>query len=198
VQEVSDAILRTVNGASGRTQALYRRLLEADGIRVDTSTASEFSSSAEAPFRLAIVSLLFNWPSTGGGIVHTAELAEFLCRDGMDVCHFYTVYEPLAVGGVSEPLAYNSCAIQFDEFGWNRDSIQSAFRSAVTEFKPDAVIVTESWNSKGMLAAAVSEFPCFIRLAALECLCPLNNVSPTRYLKFEMDRWGLRSNILFK
>lgn len=174
--EVSDATLRTVNGASGRTQALNRRLLEADCILVDTSTASEASSSAEVPFRLAIVSLLFNWPSTGGGIVHTAELAEFLSRDGVEVCHFYAVYKPWSVGGVTEPLPYNSCSIQFDERGWNRSGIQNAFRSAVTEFSPDAVIVTDSWNSKGMLAAAVSDFPYYIRLAALECLCPLNNV----------------------
>lgn len=158
-----------------RADILNRRLLEADTIVEDCCSLSP-PSLVEPPFRLAIVSLLFNWPSTGGGIVHTAELAEFLSRDGIDVCHFYAVFEPWGVGGVSESLPYNSCAIQFDELGWSRDSIQSAFRSAVTEFGPDAVIVTDSWNSKGMLAAAVSEFPYFIRLAALECLCPLNNV----------------------
>ena len=174
--EVSDVILSAVNGASGPTKALNRRLLAADRVLVDTSKASEACSSAEVPFRLAIVSLLFNWPSTGGGIVHTAELAEFLSRDGIEVCHFYAVYEPWAVGGITESLPYNSCAIQFDELGWNRSSIQNAFRAAVTEFNPDVVIVTDSWNSKGMLAAAVSEFPYFIRLAALECICPLNNV----------------------
>ncbi len=43
--------------------------------------------------RIAIVSLLFNWPSTGGGIVHTAELATFLSKAGYEVRHFYAVFE---------------------------------------------------------------------------------------------------------
>ena len=32
--------------------------------------------------RVAVISLLFNWPSTGGGNMHTAGLVEFLGRDG--------------------------------------------------------------------------------------------------------------------
>ena len=39
--------------------------------------------------RLAILSLLFNWPSTGGGNHHTAELAAFLARAGYEVKHFF-------------------------------------------------------------------------------------------------------------
>ena len=34
------------------------------------------------PVRVAVVSLLFNWPSTGGGNMHTAGLARFLGRAG--------------------------------------------------------------------------------------------------------------------
>ena len=33
---------------------------------------------ARGPVRVAILSFLFNWPSTGGGNHHTAELAQFL------------------------------------------------------------------------------------------------------------------------
>ena len=39
--------------------------------------------------RIAILSLLFNWPSTGGGTVHTKELADVLQANGYDVCHIY-------------------------------------------------------------------------------------------------------------
>ena len=71
---------------------LNRRLLDADDF-------FSFASPPEPiPLRIAIVSLLFNWPSTGGGIVHTAELAQFLSLDGYDVCHFFAVYEPWSVG----------------------------------------------------------------------------------------------------
>lgn len=159
-----------INEMSSKSQVLNQRLLAADGIRLTESIEKPISK------RIAIVSLLFNWPSTGGGIVHTAELAQFLSVDGYDVCHFFAVYEPWSVGGVREPLPYKSCAVQFDQNSWNRECIQTAFREAVDSFKPDAVIVTDSWNSKGLLASAVSAYPYFIRLAAMECICPLNNV----------------------
>ena len=150
------------------TDLLNRRLLQADGVGR--------GSGGLPPTRIAIVSLLFNWPSTGGGIVHTAELAQFLSAAGYDVCHFYAVYTPWEMGKVTSSLPYPSVALQFDEAGWNRESIIDAYRNAVREFQPDAVIVTDSWNTKPMLATAVSEFPYYLRLAALECLCPLNNV----------------------
>jgi hypothetical protein len=35
--------------------------------------------------KIAILSFLFNWPSTGGGIVHTVELAQFLGKAGYEV-----------------------------------------------------------------------------------------------------------------
>jgi hypothetical protein len=46
-------------------------------------------TSRPAPVRVAILSFLFNWPSTGGGIVHTVELARFLARAGYEVRHFH-------------------------------------------------------------------------------------------------------------
>ena len=51
--------------------------------------------------RVAVLSLLFNWPSTGGGNMHTAGLVEFLGRDGFDVRHFYAQHEPWGIGRVS-------------------------------------------------------------------------------------------------
>ena len=52
--------------------------------------------------RVGIVSLLFNWPSTGGGTVHTAELARFLSRAGYEVRHFVIGYAGWSVGQVSD------------------------------------------------------------------------------------------------
>ena len=50
------------------------------------------------PVRVAVLSLLFNWPSTGGGNMHTAGLVEFLGRDGFEVRHFYAAYRPWGIG----------------------------------------------------------------------------------------------------
>ncbi len=166
---------RARHSAASPADILNRRLLDADSLIPDRGRISA-SPPFDRPFRIAVVSLLFNWPSTGGGIVHTAELITFLSRSGYEVCHFFAVFEPWGIGNIQCDLPYSAVAIEFDEAGWHRHNIQQAFRQAVGNFSPDCVIVTDSWNSKGLLAKAVSDYPYFIRLAAMECLCPLNNV----------------------
>lgn len=168
------------NGTASYADVPNSRLLQADAavgrqmsvspIAGDSHTLGEFAQ------RIAIVSLLFNWPSTGGGIIHTAELCTFLSRAGYEVCHFYAVYEPWGIGQVRDGLPYHLHALVFDQSTWHPEAVMAAFRETVAAFQPDAVIVTDSWNSKPLLAHAVSQFPYFLRLAAQECICPLNNV----------------------
>lgn len=126
--------------------------------------------------RVAILSFLFNWPSTGGGNVHTYELAVFLGRAGYDVHHFYVRFPPWGVGGVSEALPFPSLALEFEESGWNAAAIQTRFRQCVDEYRPDYAIITDSWNFKPLLAQSVAHYPYYLRFQATECLCPLNNV----------------------
>lgn len=128
------------------------------------------------PIRVVILSFLFNWPSTGGGTVHTFELAKFLGRAGYDVRHVYAQFEPWGIGQVVGALPYPSEALGFDEREWSLGTVQERFRRAVREFDPDCVIITDSWNIKPLLAEAVRGWPYVLRLQALECLCPLNNV----------------------
>ena len=169
------SVIERARQGSSHADILNRRLLEADELLTKMPPANSTPGS-ERPLRIAVVSLLFNWPSTGGGIVHTAELIRFLAEAGYEVCHFFAVFEDWGVGKVTSHLPYPAVAIEFGESGWNRDNIQHAFRNAVDGFSPDCAIVTDSWNSKGLLAKAVSNYPYFIRLAAMECICPLNNV----------------------
>jgi hypothetical protein len=68
-------------------------------------------SAQERPVKVAILSFLFNWPSTGGGIVHTVELAQFLRRAGYDVKHLYARYLPWGIGEVPDPVTFSSEAI---------------------------------------------------------------------------------------
>jgi glycosyltransferase involved in cell wall biosynthesis len=125
---------------------------------------------------VAIVSLLFNWPSTGGGTVHTAEIGTFLQRAGYVVRHIYAQYADWNIGNVTEPLDVPSEALEFDQSTWNAPAIQRGFKEAVDRFVPDYVIITDSWNFKPLLAEALAGYRYFLRLAAMECLCPLNNV----------------------
>lgn len=126
--------------------------------------------------RVALLSLLFNWPSTGGGTVHTAETGKFLSRAGYDVRHFYAQFTDWGLGNVAEPTGVPSVPLAFATASWNAETIQRRFREAVDAFQPDYVIITDSWNFKPLLAKAVRGYRYFLRLAALECLCPLNNV----------------------
>jgi glycosyltransferase involved in cell wall biosynthesis len=138
--------------------------------------APDGHSAPPATQRVAILSFLFNWPATGGGNVHTVELAGFLARAGYEVRHFHARYADWGIGSVVTELPISSEAIMFDQASWNLVEIQARFRRAVDGFGPDFVIITDAWNMKPLLAEAVRGYPYFLRFQALECLCPLNNL----------------------
>jgi hypothetical protein len=94
------------------------------------------ASTSRDPVRVAILSLLFNWPSTGGGTIHTAELAHFLARDGFEVRHLYARYDPWRVGRVTEPTPHPAEELTFYQGEWNRPTIQKRFREQVDRFDP--------------------------------------------------------------
>lgn len=143
---------------------------------IDSVGNSITESNSNQQIKVAIVSLLFNWPSTGGGTIHTAETGQFLQRAGYDVRHIYVQFEPWGLGQVVTPLAVPSEALRFEIPDWNASEIQRRVRKAVDAYGPDFVIITDSWNFKPLLAEAVKGYRYFLRLAAQECLCPLNNV----------------------
>jgi glycosyltransferase involved in cell wall biosynthesis len=158
-------------------------LVEADLARPVPATAPAASDRAAPstatltrPVKVAILSFLFNWPSTGGGIVHTVELARFLSRAGHDVRHFYARHDPWGIGRVEGVPPTPGEALVFDEGSWNVPLIQARFRRAVDAFAPDYVLITDSWNMKPLLAEAMGGYRVLLRLQAMECLCPLNNL----------------------
>jgi glycosyltransferase involved in cell wall biosynthesis len=132
-------------------------------------------SGAERRTRVAVVSFLFNWPSTGGGNVHTAELTGFLADAGYEVKHLYARFDPWGIGRVAG-TPFPAEAVPFAEAEWTAGRVVQKFRAAVDGFDPDWVVLTDSWNMKPLLADAAGGRPYVLRLQALECLCPLNNV----------------------
>ena len=130
----------------------------------------------EGPLRVAILSFLFNWPSTGGGNIHTVELAEFLARAGYEIKHIHARYADWQIGRVDDGLPIDSQPLEFNEASWNVPSIRARFREAVDAFAPDYVLITDAWNMKPILAEAVRGYPYLLRFQAQECLCPLNNL----------------------
>ncbi len=126
--------------------------------------------------RVAVLSFLFNWPSTGGGNMHTAGLVEFLKRAGYDMRHFFARYPAWGIGRAAADGLVASEALEFDEPSWNVAEIQRRYRRAVDEFQPDFVAITDTWNMKPLLAEAMRGYPVLLLYQAQECLCPLNNL----------------------
>ena len=150
--------------------------------RQDVSTVSGPPAAPTIPNRLprktrvALVSMLFNWPSTGGGTIHTYETAKFLERAGYAVRHFYVQSEAWDVGNVEEPLGYPAEPVTWEPTTGGLAHLQQKVREVIEIFAPDEVFLTDSWTMKPRLAEAVRSYKFFLRLAAQECLCPLNNV----------------------
>jgi glycosyltransferase involved in cell wall biosynthesis len=144
------------------------------------------------PIRVALFSFFFNWPTSGGGNIHTAELARFLSKGDYTVRHFYPRYAPWGIGNVTNP-PFSSEALEFTEQDWNVPAIQARLRQAVDAFAPDCVLLTDSWSMKPHLADALRDYPVLLRFQALECLCPLNNVrllsdAPGRFIQCPRDQ----------
>ena len=129
---------------------------------------------------------MFNWPSSGGGNVHTVQLAQALQNANYEVHHFFIEYEPWTIGRV-ENNPIHSQAIIFNETHWSLAEVQSRMRATIRECAPDFVLVTDCWSLKPWLAEALSDWPYILRFDGMECLCPLNNLRviphPNRYLE---------------
>ncbi len=134
------------------------------------------SQTQLASARIALLSFLFNWPSTGGGIVHTVELANFLTQAGFEVRLFHPRRIDWGIGRVEAPLPIDLVSLDFCDCPFDAIAIRDRFRRAVSTFGPDYAIITDAWNMKPILAEAVHDYAYFLRFAALECLCPLNNL----------------------
>ncbi|GAB4159061.1 MAG: hypothetical protein Tsb009_36320 [Planctomycetaceae bacterium] len=132
--------------------------------------------SSSCSVRLAIVSFLFNWPSTGGGNIHTVELAEFLSRAGYEVRLFCPRYAPWMIGQVDRTCPFPVEKIPFSEAEWQLDRVLSKIKQSVDTFAPETVLITDSWNMKPHLFHALKQYRVLLRMQAEECLCPLNNL----------------------
>jgi glycosyltransferase involved in cell wall biosynthesis len=130
----------------------------------------------EKPLRMAVLSLLFNWPSSGGGNLHTVGLVRALAKEGHDVRHIFGRKLDLNLGRCDETCPISSTVLEFDNAEWSAGIIQQRFREAVDAVAPDVVLITDAWNFKPLLAEAIQEYPYMLRFDAFECLCPLDNI----------------------
>lgn len=175
-------VLAAVGGDERRGLELFERALQLDpACRAAQQNrlilrGDSCGSRSERRTRIAILSFLFNWPSTGGGIVHTVELAQFLERAGYEVRLLHPRFEPWGIGRVDNTCPVPTEVLPFREGEWSIAGIQQRFRSAVDAFGPDHVLITDCWNFKPHLARAVEGYSYFLRMQALECVCPLNNL----------------------
>ena len=95
---------------------------------------------------------------------------------GYEVRHIYARYQGWGIGGVAGELPYPSEMIELNASSLRLEHIRKVYRQAVDAFDPDQVIITDSWNIKPILAQAMRGYPYILRMQAMECLCPLNNL----------------------
>ncbi|HWL07153.1 MAG TPA: glycosyltransferase [Planctomicrobium sp.] len=157
---------------SQRSSAVQQNLLCLQ-TRKNAGNPQERLSSTRV--RVAIVSFLFNWPSTGGGIVHTVELTKFLRQAGYEVQLIHPVLPEWGIGQVDHTCPVDTIPLRFSIQDWTIPRIQQRFREAVDRFAPDHVIITDCWNFKPYLAHALRDYSYLLRMQAFEGLCPLNN-----------------------
>lgn len=153
---------------------------EAHSVAPATSRAAQAPESGVAPARLprrvALVSLLFNWPSSGGGIHDTVGLGKALLAAGVELRHFYLALPQAGVGQIDGATPLPGVAISPAGRQPTADDIKRAVRNALEAFAPAAVIITDCWNFKPHLLEALSGFRCYLRFHGAELLCPLNNI----------------------
>ena len=104
------------------------------------------------------------------------ELIQSLTKAGFEVVLVFARQPDWGVGKVDAPLPIATIPLEFSTENWTIPGIELAFHDAAEKFRPDCVIITDSWSFKPHLAAAVSNYPYFLRFDALECICPLNNL----------------------
>jgi len=102
----------------------------------------------------------------------TVGMVRGLARAGHEVAHFYAQASAMGVGEVSAPLDTPSQPLPLGPGLPGRRAIEEAFRQTVRGFRPDAVIVTDSWTTKALLAWALAEHPCLLRFHGLEGSVP--------------------------
>jgi glycosyltransferase involved in cell wall biosynthesis len=174
---VEAELVRSAPAAGATDLKIARAPEESEPLAADGSDLpSAFLRAPCSPTRVAVISFLFNWPSTGGGNMHTAGLVEFLGRDGFDARHFYARYPAWGIGRVGDDGLPASEAIEFAESEWDVQAIRQRFRAAVDAFGPDYVVISDTWNMKPHLAEAMRGYPTLLMEQAQECLCPLNNL----------------------
>lgn len=95
------------------------------GVRAAVNRGTTFETLRRR--RIAVVSLLFNWPSTAGGAVHTAELVRFLGSAGFDVQHICARYAPWRIGNVTNGSSARRVVLEFGEAAWTIENIKASF-----------------------------------------------------------------------
>jgi len=89
--------------------------------------------SSTCRVRIAIVSLLFNWPSTGGGIIHTVELTRFLQAAGDEVELIHPVLPEWGIGQVEDTCLVSTTPLVFTPRDWTIPGSSDLLRMQASE-----------------------------------------------------------------
>lgn len=125
---------------------------------------------------VAILSPLFNWPSTGGGVFHTIELAQQLCAHGIETSIVTIRCDDLAVGRVDQSVPVRVIVGQSSRGSLTCEAYCRIAKGIISDLNPKWTILMDSWNMRPQIVRALAGRRILLRQQAYECICPLNNL----------------------
>ena len=124
--------------------------------------------------RIAIIDLSFHWPPTGGSWVDIAHIGEGLTGGGADVRFFVP---RLDTGGLKRGLLSEPPPVEVDQIPlslgrFNFLHLPRILRSRVLPWRPDFVVVANTFAMAPWIAGAFCDQRVVLRIYGYEMLCP--------------------------
>ncbi|MBN1549968.1 glycosyltransferase family 4 protein [bacterium] len=121
--------------------------------------------------RIAVIDLLFNWPPDGGARVDVKEVFSRIAR-----YHELKLFAPkldnvVSRGTITGDVGFEVQPISFCPSAFNRWKVVERFSTALDNYQPDLVFITDGWHMKPWAAMAARNYPTILRFFAYECLC---------------------------
>lgn len=124
--------------------------------------------------KLAVIDQSFHWPPTGGSWVDIRENCVRYKNHGIDVRLFVPVWKRWNISGgeITEDPGFPVTPIPVRGKQFNFYQLPRIIEPVVREWKPDAVLITNTFYLAPYLINRFTDLPVFLRVYAHELVCP--------------------------
>lgn len=132
--------------------------------------------SKEKQARIAFVDLLFCWPPNGGADVDLYHVLEELARRNVEFVLYVPHFDGVMGRGCLDParVPFPVELLELKKGAQQCQDLMHTIQKAVSDWNPDAVVLTHGYAMKAPLALALRQYPLAGRYYAHELLCARN------------------------